>query len=126
MALSFLKTIEKPDDLRKIECLLSHITANKKLCKKNTIKTQTSCLHISFFIQIFFVTLDRKATTLCRRVFRTIGWCSGNDLETVLFAMLCLVLLRGLLFATKVHKNSNSPKFPSSFVGVLTQYKKKG
>ena len=72
------------------------------------------------------VTLDRKATTLCRRVFRTIGWCSGNDLETVLFAMLCLVLLRGLLFATKVHKNSNSPKFPSSFVGVLTQYKKKG
>lgn len=74
----------------------------------------------------FSVTLDRKATTLCRRVFRTIGWCSGNDLETVLFAMLCLVLLRGLLFATKVHKNSNSPKFPSSFVGVLTQYKKKG
>ena len=76
--------------------------------------------------QNIFVTLDRKATTLCRRVFRTIGWCSGNDLETVLFAMLCLVLLRGLLFATKVHKNSNSPKFPSSFVGVLTQYKKKG
>lgn len=76
--------------------------------------------------QNIYVTLDRKATTLCRRVFRTIGWCSGNDLETVLFAMLCLVLLRGLLFATKVHKNSNSPKFPSSFVGVLTQYKKKG
>ena len=81
--------------------------------------------HINLY-QNFFVTLDRKATTLCRRVFRTIGWCSGNDLETVLFAMLCLVLLRGLLFATKVHKNSNSPKFPSSFVGVLTQYKKKG
>lgn len=77
-------------------------------------------------LQKVSVTLDRKATTLCRRVFRTIGWCSGNDLETVLFAMLCLVLLRGLLFATKVHKNSNSPKFPSSFVGVLTQYKKKG
>ena len=76
--------------------------------------------------QSFSVTLVRKATTLCRRVFRTIGWCSGNDLETVLFAMLCLVLLRGLLFATKVHKNSNSQKFPSSFVGVLTQYKKKG
>ena len=57
MALSFLKTIEKPDGLRKIECLLSHITANKKLCKKNTIKTQTSCLHISFFIQIFCVSL---------------------------------------------------------------------
>ncbi len=51
-----------------------------------------------------------------------VSLCSGNDLETVLFAMLCLVLLRGLLFATKVHKNSNSQKFPSSFVGVLTQY----
>ena len=83
-------------------------------------------LQKSSAIQNISVTLDRKATTLCRRVFRTIGWCSGNDLETVLFAMLCLVLLRGLLFATKVHKNSNSPKFPSSFVGVLTQYKKKG
>ena len=73
MALSFLKTIEKPDDLRKIECLLSHITVNKKLYKKNTIKTQTSCLHISFFIQIFSVTLDRKATTLYTRVFHAIG-----------------------------------------------------
>ena len=73
MVLSFLKTIEKTDDLRKIECLLSHITANKKLCKKNTIKTQTSCLHISFFIQIFSVTLDRKATTLYTRVFHAIG-----------------------------------------------------
>ena len=68
MALSFLKTIEKPDDLRKIECLLSHITANKKLCKKNTIKTQTSCLHISFFIQIFCVSLHLgiKATLFCK------------------------------------------------------------
>ena len=73
MVLSFLKNIEKPDDLRKIECLLSHITVNKKLCKKNTIKTQTSCLHISFFIQIFSVTLDRKATTLYTRVFHAIG-----------------------------------------------------
>ena len=73
MALSFLKTIKKTDDLRKIECLLSHITANKKLCRKNTIKTQTSCLHISFFIQIFSVTLDRKATTLYTRVFHAIG-----------------------------------------------------
>ena len=73
MVLSFLKTIEKTDDLRKIECLLSHITVNKKLCRKNTIKTQTSCLHISFFIQIFSVTLDRKATTLYTRVFHAIG-----------------------------------------------------
>ena len=73
MALSFLKTIEKPDDLRKIECLLSHITANKKLCKKNTIKTQTSCLHISFFIQIFIVTLDRIATILYTRAPCAIG-----------------------------------------------------
>jgi len=73
MALSFLKTIEKPDDLRKIECLLSHITANKKLCKKNTIKTQTSCLHISFFIQIFSVTLDRIATILYTRAPCAIG-----------------------------------------------------
>lgn len=73
MALSFLKTIEKPDDLRKIECLLSHITANKKLCKKNTIKTQTSCLHISFFIQIFCVTLDRIATILYTRAPCAIG-----------------------------------------------------
>ena len=73
MVLSFLKTIEKTDDLRKIECLLSHITVNKKLYKKNTIKTQTSCLHISFFIQIFSVTLDRKATTLYTRVFHAIG-----------------------------------------------------
>jgi len=73
MALSFLKTIEKPDDLRKIECLLSHITANKKLCKKNTIKTQTSCLHISFFIQIFYVTLDRIATILYTRAPCAIG-----------------------------------------------------
>ena len=73
MALSFLKTIEKPDDLRKIECLLNHITANKKLCKKNTIKTQTSCLHISFFIQIFSVTLDRIATILYTRAPCAIG-----------------------------------------------------
>lgn len=73
MALSFLKTIEKPDGLRKIECLLSHITANKKLCKKNTIKTQTSCLHISFFIQIFSVTLDRIATILYTRAPCAIG-----------------------------------------------------
>ena len=73
MALSFLKTIEKPDDLRKIECLLNHITANKKLCKKNTIKTQTSCLHISFFIQIFCVTLDRIATILYTRAPCAIG-----------------------------------------------------
>ena len=90
------------------------------------VNSASKFLQNSSNIQNISVTLDRKATTLCRRVFRTIGWCSGNDLETVLFAMLCLVLLRGLLFATKVHKNSNSPKFPSSFVGVLTQYKKKG
>ena len=73
MVLSFLKNIEKPDDLRKIECLLSHITANKKLCRKNTIKTQTSCLHISFFIQIFCVTLDRIATILYTRAPCAIG-----------------------------------------------------
>ena len=73
MVLSFLKNIEKPDDLRKIECLLSHITVNKKLCKKNTIKTQTSCLHISFFIQIFCVTLDRIATILYTRAPCAIG-----------------------------------------------------
>lgn len=73
MVLSFLKNIEKPDDLRKIECLLSHITANKKLCKKNTIKTQISCLHISFFIQIFCVTLDRIATILYTRAPCAIG-----------------------------------------------------
>jgi len=73
MVLSFLKTIEKTDDLRKIECLLSHITVNKKLCKKNTIKTQTSCLHISFFIQIFCVTLDRIATILYTRAPCAIG-----------------------------------------------------
>ena len=73
MVLSFLKTIEKTDDLRKIECLLSHITANKKLYKKNTIKTQTSCLHISFFIQIFCVTLDRIATILYTRAPCAIG-----------------------------------------------------
>ena len=73
MVLSFLKNIEKPDDLRKIECLLSHITANKKLCKKNTIKTQISCLHISFFIQIFSVTLDRIATILYTRAPCAIG-----------------------------------------------------
>ena len=73
MVLSFLKTIEKTDDLRKIECLLSHITVNKKLCKKNTIKTQTSCLHISFFIQIFSVTLDRIATILYTRAPCAIG-----------------------------------------------------
>lgn len=73
MVLSFLKNIEKPDDLRKIECLLSHITVNKKLCKKNTIKTQTSCLHISFFIQIFSVTLDRIATILYTRAPCAIG-----------------------------------------------------
>ena len=73
MVLSFLKTIEKTDDLRKIECLLSHITANKKLCRKNTIKTQTSCLHISFFIQIFCVTLDRIATILYTRAPCAIG-----------------------------------------------------
>lgn len=94
-------------------------------CKTDSTK-ENKDIAIFYLFQIICVTLDRKATTLCRRVFRTIGWCSGNDLETVLFAMLCLVLLRGLLFATKVHKNSNSPKFPSSFVGVLTQYKKKG
>ena len=73
MVLSFLKTIEKTDDLRKIECLLSHITANKKLCRKNTIKTQTSSLHISFFIQIFCVTLDRIATILYTRAPCAIG-----------------------------------------------------
>ena len=73
MVLSFRKTIEKPDDLRKIECLLSHITVNKKLCRKNTIKTQTSCLHISFFIQIFCVTLDRIATILYTRAPCAIG-----------------------------------------------------
>jgi len=72
MVLSFLKTIEKTDDLRKIECLLSHITVNKKLYKKNTIKTQTSCLHISFFIQIFCVSLHLgiKATLFCKTVAR--------------------------------------------------------
>ena len=73
MVLSFLKTIEKTDDLRKIECLLSHITVNKKLCRKNTIKTQTSSLHISFFIQIFSVTLDRIATILYTRAPCAIG-----------------------------------------------------
>ena len=73
MVLSFLKNIEKPDDLRKIECLLSHITVNKKLCRKNTIKTQISCLHISFFIQIFCVTLDRIATILYTRAPCAIG-----------------------------------------------------
>ena len=73
MVLSFLKTIEKTDDLRKIECLLSHITVNKKLCRKNTIKTQISCLHISFFIQIFSVTLDRIATILYTRAPCAIG-----------------------------------------------------
>lgn len=73
MVLSFLKTIEKTDDLRKIECLLSHITVNKKLCRKNTIKTQTSSLHISFFIQIFCVTLDRIATILYTRAPCAIG-----------------------------------------------------
>ena len=41
----------------------------------------------------FSVTLDRKATTLCRRAFHAIGWFSGNDLATVPFAMFCLVLL---------------------------------
>ena len=53
MALSFLKTIEKPDDLRKIECLLSHITANKKLCKKNTIKTK-QVVYIYLFLSKYF------------------------------------------------------------------------
>ena len=72
MVLSFLKTIEKTDDLRKIECILSHITVNKKLCRKNTIKTQTSSLHISFFIQIFCVSLHLgiKATLFCKTVAR--------------------------------------------------------
>ena len=49
MALSFLKTIEKPDDLRKIECLLNHITANKNYVKRIPLKHKggkTKCVNM--------------------------------------------------------------------------------
>lgn len=113
MALSFLKTIEKPDDLRKIECLLSHITANKKLCKKNTIKTQTSCLHISFFIQIFCVSLHLgiKATLFCKTVAHLA--CALNT------SYKCLVLPDNHRFHHPKHrKRRTTTGIKPSFAGV--------
>ena len=54
MALSFLKTIEKPDDLRKIECLLNHITANKNYVKRIPLKHK-QVVYIYLFLSKYFM-----------------------------------------------------------------------